>query len=272
MYWQKRLFMVDRDAQLEHRILEIHQAHPDYGYRRITMTLRQQQLLVNKKRVQRLMRKMDLHAAGYIRRPYGPPSTYHSYEGRVGMICPNRIHRRFVTSVCHQKITTDTTELVYFDKKFGQENQAHSLYLDVFLDMFNSEVIVYRLSRQPTEQTVLDGLAEAIRLTSDCRFRRTFHSDRGWIYQMPAYHQKLKQQRIFQSMSRKGSCLDNAIMENFFSILKREMYNGRIYRSYDDLKQAIEQYLNYYNHYRIKQKLNWQSPVDYRLNADKIKY
>lgn len=267
MYWQKRAFKADRDSQLEKQILLIHQTYPDYGYRRVTAVLRQQRILVNKKRVQRLMRTMRLHVQGADKEIPAPPSTYHSYEGTVGLICRNRIRRRFTTNICHQKITTDTTELKYFIGRPGQAVTVRSLYLTVFLDMYNSEIIVYRISEIPSQQLVLSGLNQAIQLTADCRFRRTFHSDRGWVYQMPAYHRILKKNRIFQSMSRKGTCLDNAIMENFFSILKREMYYGKIYRSAAALKQAVDQYLDYYNHRRIKEKLNWQSPVDYRLNA-----
>ena len=83
---------------------------------------------------------------------------------------------------------------------------------------------------------------------------------------MNAYVHELKEHRIFQSMSRKGKRYDNSVMENFFGILKQEMYYGVVYYSYDELKEAIEKYINYYNEKRIKQKLGWMSPVEYRLN------
>ncbi|MFT8995879.1 IS3 family transposase [Lentilactobacillus hilgardii] len=267
MYWQKRFNLGDPDKALEDQILLIHRQNPDYGYRRMTVALRGYGVLVNKKRIQRLMRKMGIHVKGYSTHVSEYRSTYHSYEGKVGFICKNRLKRRFQTPVCHQKITTDTTELVYFDLCIGEPATVHGLYLDVFLDMYNSEIISYRLSPVPNEQAILEGLDEAIRITDDCRYRRTFHSDQGWGYQSADYHRKLKQHRIFQSMSRKGTCLDNAIMENFFSILKREMYYGKTFHSYDELKTAIDRYLYYYNYQRIKEKLDWQSPVTYRLNA-----
>ena len=68
-------------------------------------------------------------------------------------------------------------------------------------------------------------------------------------------------------MSRKGNCYDNAVMENFFGILKQEMYYGTTYYNFDELKEAIEKYIKYYNEKRIKEKLGWMSPVQYRLNA-----
>ena len=112
----------------------------------------------------------------------------------------------------------------------------------------------------------MGALNQAISLTADCEYRRTFHSDQGWAYQMKAYANTLDKNRIFQSMSRKGNCHDNSVMENFFGLMKQEMYYGVIYYSFDELKDAIEKYIKYYNEQRIKEKLGWMSPVEYRLN------
>jgi len=133
------------------------------------------------------------------------------------------------------------------------------------MDMYNLEIISYRISKQPNGEAIMSGLSEAIEKTNDCKFRRTFHSDQGWAYQMKAYGRTLKENRIFQSMSRKGNCFDNSPMENFFGILKQEMYYGEVYCSFEELKTAIEKYIKYYNEKRIKEKLGWCSPVEYRL-------
>jgi transposase InsO family protein len=82
---------------------------------------------------------------------------------------------------------------------------------------------------------------------------------------MKAYSNRLKRERIFQSMSRKGNCLDNSVMENFFGILKQEIYYGVVYYSFEELKSEIERYIKYYNEERIKERLGWSSPVQYRL-------
>lgn len=140
------------------------------------------------------------------------------------------------------------------------------LYLDPFMDMCNGEILSYSIAKQPSAMGIMTALKEAIKVTSDCPYRRTFHSDRGWAYQMKAYAYTLKENRIFQSMSRKGNCYDNSVMENFFGIMKQEMYHGVVYYSYDELKDAIEKYISYYNKHRIKQKLGWMSPVEYRLS------
>ncbi len=86
---------------------------------------------------------------------------------------------------------------------------------------------------------------------------------------MKAYSRTLKENKIFQSMSRKGNCHDNSPMENFFGLLKQEMYYGNVYRSYDELKTAIETYIDYYNHEGTKEKLNWKSPIQFREDAAK---
>ncbi len=133
------------------------------------------------------------------------------------------------------------------------------------MDMCNGEIISFGIDKRPSAKNVMDALEKAISVTSDCPYRRTFHSDQGWTYQMKAYSRRLKEERIFQSMSRKGNCHDNSVMENFFGLLKQEIYYGTVYDSYEKLKSEIERYIKYYNEQRIKEKLGWKSPVQYRL-------
>lgn len=114
------------------------------------------------------------------------------------------------------------------------------LYLDPFLDMFNGEILNYSITQTPSAVGILSAQKRAIEITSDCQYRRTFHSDRSWAYQMEAYSSALKENKIFQSMSRKGNCYDNSVMENFFGILKQEMYYGTTYYSFDDLKKLLK--------------------------------
>ncbi len=262
MYWQKRLERKNPDKQLEDAMLEIRKEHKDFGYRRMLAVLHKQGYRINKKKVQRIMQKLGLQVTSYTRKS----RKYNSYKGKVGQIAPNRIHRRFHTSVPHQKITTDTTEFKYYEVDDKGKTELKKLYLDPFMDMFNGEILSYGISKSPSAMSVLTAQKQAIDKTSDCPYRRTFHSDRGWSYQMPSYVRALKAAKIFQSMSRKGNCYDNAIMENFFGLLKQEIYYGNIYYSFDSLKVAIEKYIKYYNEKRIKEKLGWMSPVEYRLS------
>ena len=262
MYWQKRFDKVNPNEELENKIKEIHIEHKDFGYRRVHGLLRSEGYFVNKKKVQRIMQKLGFQVTSFTRKS----RKYSSYKGNVGKIAPNRINRRFNTSIPHQKITTDTTEFKYYEIDNKGRMVIKKLYLDPFIDMFNGEVLSYGISQTPSAISILTAQKKAIEITCDCPYRRTFHSDRGWAYQMNAYSYALKENKIFQSMSRKGNCYDNSVMENFFGILKQEMYYGNTYYSFDELKEAIEKYIKYYNEKRIKEKLGWKSPVQYRLN------
>ena len=262
MYWQKRFDRVNPDKELEEKILAIRKMHKDYGYRRIHGELRNQGNIINKKKVHRIMQKLRLQVTSFTRKS----RKYSSYKGKIGRIAPNRIRRRFNTSVPHQKITTDTTEFKYYEVDSKGRMTMHKLYLDPFMDMCNGEILSFGIAKQPTAKNVMDALEQAIEKTADCPYRRTFHSDQGWAYQMKSYSKLLKEQRIFQSMSRKGNCHDNSVMENFFGLLKQEIYYGVVYYSYEELKSEIERYIKYYNEQRIKEKLGWMSPVQYRLS------
>ena len=134
--------------------------------------------------------------------------------------------------------------------------------------MYNSEIISYEISKHPTLKPILKALEKAIEITSINKESRIFHSDQGWAYQVKQYTSKLEDEGIIQSMSRKGNCLDNSPMENFFGILKQEIYYGKKFYSYEELKETIKKYIEYYNKDRIKEKLGYLSPVEYRkLNA-----
>lgn len=260
MYWQKRFDKENPDKEIENKILEIRTEHKDFGYRRIYGELRKLGFSINKKKVQRLVKKLGLQVKSFTRKS----RKYSSYKGTVGLIAKNRINRRFVTSVVHQKITTDTTEFKYYELDKGKMI-IKKLYLDPFMDMYNSEIISYSISSRPSAENIMNALNKAIEITSDCNYRRIFHSDQGWAYQMKSYAKTLKDNKIFQSMSRKGNCLDNSVMENFFGIMKQEMYYGNTYYSFEELKSAIEKYIKYYNTKRTKQSLDYFSPTEYRL-------
>lgn len=263
MYWQKRFERENPDKKIEEMILAIRKDHKDFGYRRICGELKNRGIVINKKKVQRLVQKLGLQVTSFIRKS----RKYSSYKGKVGRIAPNRLRRKFDTPIVHQKITTDTSEFKYYETNNRGTLEIGKLYFDPFMDLANREIISHSISPKPSAISILDAQKKAINVTSDCEFRRTFHSDQGWAYQMKSYSETLKEHKIFQSMSRKGNCLDNSVMENFFGIMKQEMYYGFIYKSYDELKSAIENYIEYYNERRIKEKLNWMSPVDYRLNV-----
>lgn len=260
MYWQKRFNRDNPDKKIEEEILKIREDHENFGYRRIYGELKKLGFKINKKRVQRLVQKLKLQVMSFTRKS----RKYSSYKGKVGKIAKNKLNRRFNTSIIHQKITTDTTEFKYYERHKNGNLKIKKLYFDPFMDLCNLEILSYGISEKPSAESIMASLKETIKITSDCKYRRTFHSDQGWAYQMKAYVKELRENGIIQSMSRKGNCLDNSPIENFFGIMKQEMYYGKIYYSYEELETAIRKYIKYYNEIRIKERFGWLSPIEYR--------
>ena len=199
MYWQKRFNRENPDKEIEEKMFEIRKNNKDYGYRRMLRELRNQGYCINKKKVRRIMQKLGLQVTSFTRKS----RKYSSYKGKIGTVAPNRIRRRFNTHIPHQKITTDTTEFKYYELDVKGHTTMHKLYLDPFMDMCNGEILSYAIDKHPTAKNIMDALNTAIEITSDCPYRRTFHSDQEWAYQMKSYSNRLKEERIFQSMSRK---------------------------------------------------------------------
>lgn len=250
----------DPDKEWKELIYAIFQKHKGrYGYRRIHSELTEQLgYEINHKKVQRSMRDLNLKCEKFKRK-----SRYNSYKGKVGKVAKNRLNRRFTTPYRLQKLVTDVTEFKCLDDE--------KLYLSPILDLYNGEIISFGISNRPTLDFTLAPLQEAIQIIQEeAEYRTTIHSDQGWQYQHNQWVKLLKKNKIFQSMSRKGTCADNAIMENFFGILKQEMYYGEALLSYKALKQKIEEYINYYNNDRAKGKLAGMSPVKYRTNASQL--
>ena len=225
-----------------------------YGYRRVYIELRETGLTINHKTVARLMIEMGLHA-------YRRKLRYHSYKGEVGRIAPNILQRNFVANAPNRKWTTDVTQV---------DIQGKKCYLSPILDMWNGEVISYTISDRPDMKMVTDMLQKAFRKHQTLD-QLIMHSDQGWQYQHRCYQHLLQQHGIIQSMSRKGNCLDNAVMENFFGLMKTELLYPNRWDDVETFKRALRQYIRYYNNNRIKLKLK-MSPVKYRTHfQDQVK-
>jgi putative transposase len=182
---------------------------------------------------------------------------YRSYRGNQGKIAPDLLKRDFSAEQPNQKWVTDVTEFAVAGQK---------LYLSPILDLYNSEIICYELHTRPNYELVGKMLKTAFKTHSNTE-GLLLHSDQGWHYQMKSFQRELNQKGVLQSMSRKGNCLDNAVMENFFGILKSELFYTKKYTTIEELKKDIKDYIKYYNNDRIKLKLNGKSPVQYRALA-----
>ena len=254
-YHLKQLDKPDKDQELKAEIQSIFIEHKgNYGYRRIHLELRNRGYLVNQKRVQRLMKVLNLQAKMRQKRKYS------SHKGDVGKKAENLIQRQFEGSKTMEKCYTDVTE-------FAIPASTQKLYLSPVLDGFNSEIIAYNLSTSPNLEQVKTMLEQAF---TEKHYKNTvLHSDQGWQYQHAFYHQFLESKGIQASMSRKGNSPDNGMMESFFGILKSEMFYGyeKSFQSLKQLEQAIVDYIDYYNNKRIKVKLKGLSPVQYRTKS-----
>ena len=249
-YHQKQSRLPDKYQEIKALIKAIYQRHKGrYGYRRITDELENKGVKINHKTVLRLMKTLGLKSVIRVKK-------YKSYRGENGKIAPNILQRKFKAAAPNQKWATDITEFNVSGTK---------LYLSPIIDLFNQEIISYELTERPIFNQVVMMLKKAFKKIPD-NTRLILHSDQGWQYQMRRYQHLLEEKGIIQSMSRKGNCLDNAIIENFFGILKSELFYLKKYKSIDQLKTEINEYITYYNNDRIKSNLNKMSPIKYRTH------
>lgn len=249
-YHQKRTKSADKYQETKELIKSIYHKHKGrYGYRRITDEINNKGIIINHKTVLRLMKLLGLKSLIRLKK-------YKSYKGEQGKIAPNLLKRNFKAEAPNQKWATDITEF---------NISGNKLYLSPIIDLYNQEIISYELTERPVFNQVVMMLKKAFKKIPN-NTNLTLHSDQGWQYQMKQYQYLLKEKGIVQSMSRKGNCLDNAIIENFFGILKSELFYLKKYKSIEQLKKEINQYINYYNNDRIKSNLNKMSPIKYRAH------
>ena len=227
-----------------------HENRGRYGYRRITAELRNRNLPLNHKTVQRLMKELGLVCRVRMKK-------YRSYKGEVGKIAPNLLNRDFHADRPNQKWVTDVTEFSLFGEK---------LYLSPVLDLCSSDLVSYTISERPVLSMVTTMLEKAFEKIPD-NTNLILHSDQGWQYQHKQYQRMLREKGISQSMSRKGNCLDNAVIENFFGLLKSELLYLQDFESMEHFKRELIDYLDYYNNRRIKAKLKGLPPAVHRQQA-----
>ena len=253
-----------KNDEIMNNIINIFYTHKErYGYRRIALELRNIGYTINHKKVKRLMSVMELYGKT-------PKAKYKSYKGDMNGTTKNLLlnkvvdeenhktyyERNFNTTSCNEIWLTDVSEF---------HIAAGKLYLSPILDLHNREIVSFNISTTPNFEQTKDMLNKAFEKYDNLN-NLIFHSDQGWQYQMQSYHEMLEEKRIQQSMSRKGNCLDNSPMENFFGKMKNEMFYGYEYtfETLDDLKIAMEEYIDYYNTQRITVKLKGLTPVQYR--------
>ena len=250
-YHAARLEQPDKYSEIKEQITGIFAEHKGrYGYRRVTQELRNRGYIINHKTVQRLMKELGLVCMVRMKK-------YRSCKGELGKIAPDLLGRNFEAQLPDEKWATDVTEF----RLFGQK-----IYLSLILDLYSRDIVSYTIFDRPVLSMVTSMLDKAL-AQLPAKTNLILHSDQGWQYQHKAYQRMLNAKHIHQSMSRKGNCLDNAIIENFFGLLKSELLYLQSFDSVDHFKAELADYLHYYNNKRIKAKLKGLPPVVHRQQA-----
>lgn len=250
-YHAKQMLKEDKYSEIKNQITKIsHENRGRYGYRRITAELSNRGYVINHKTVQRLMKEIGVICRVRMKK-------YRSYKGEVGKIAPDLLGQDFEATKPNRKWVTDVTEFGLFGQK---------LYLSPILDLCSRDIVSYSISDKPVLSMVTEMPDRAFSKIPNGT-NLILHSDQGWQYQHKQYQRMLKAKGIRQSMSRKGNCLDNAVMENFFGLLKSELLYLQKFDSIEHFKADLIEYLDYYNNRRIKEKLKGLPPAIHRQQA-----
>jgi transposase InsO family protein len=246
--WKKR--GPRKPNELERQILEICVKHKfRIGHRTVKAWLkRDYKVEVNRNTVQKVMQKYNLQCRV-------KPKKKVKFSGESHIVVPNRLERNFKASKPNEKWVTDITYL-----PFGQS----MMYLSSIMDLYNNEIIAYRISLSQDVTLVLDTLKDAVQNRNAENVM--LHSDQGAQYTSKAFQTLAKEKGIITSMSRKGNCLDNAVIESFHSTLKSEEFYSqpREYLTNLIVVEKVKNFIRYYNQIRLQAKLNYLSPIEYR--------
>lgn len=247
--WKKTRSLAEerrsKDAWIQEHILAIHRLHPYYGYIRMTTALRREGMVVNRKRVRRLMRGLGIRSVIRKKRPF--------YGRKASILFPNRLNREFTAEVPLRRLVTDIT-YVRMGNSFA--------YLSAVQDLYNNEIVSWSLSKRNDLELVLDSLE---RLKEKGSLKDVLlHSDQGFQYTSRTYAHRLKSYGMLGSHSRRGNCFDNACIESFFSHLKTEKLHLTQPKTFEEAYQAVEEYITFYNKERFQKKLGDLSPVEHR--------
>ncbi len=224
------------------------------GYRRMTGYInRLNQKQYGEKRIHRLMQMMGIHS---VIRP--KKKKYQQTDPEA--MAENVLKRDFNASRPNEKWATDVTELKWYEGPV-----VHKLYLSAILDLYDRSIVGYVLNRLNDNHLVFTTFDQAIKANPDAK--PLLHSDRGFQYTSRVFQCKLAEQGMTQSMSRAGHCIDNGPTEGFWGIVKAEMYNLRKFNSEEELRSAIEEFIQYYNEGRYQARFGYRAPAEVRAAA-----
>ena len=220
------------------------------GYRQMTIAInRIYNTHYNQKRIRRLMQLLHIKSVCRVKK-----KTYISSTPET--VAENVLNREFYADAPNEKWLTDVTEF-----KFYAGPEIKKLYLSAIFDLYDRRIVAYKIGLSNNNQLVFDTFDEAVSLNPNAH--PLFHSDRGFQYTSKSFRSKLMNARMRQSMSRVGKCIDNGPMEGFWGILKSEMYYLKKFTSQEELTNAIENYISFYNTRRFQKKLHCMTPMEF---------
>lgn len=245
----QRMDVPAKDLPLAEKIRECQaECKQTYGYRRVHIWLERHKIYCNPKTVLRVMNKYGLLSVVRRRRYVRYGEALHRY--------PNLLNRNFVAERPNQKWVTDISYI-----RTGQG----FLYLSVIRDLYDNSIVAYKTSTQQTIHLVLSTL-RAAKKKEKVTAELQLHSDQGFQYTSPAYFKLTQEYGITPSMSRRGNPYDNALAENFFSILKTECIHRTKISSFAEANRLIDEYIYFYNHQRIQTKTKL-TPLELRCQS-----
>lgn len=224
------------------------------GYRRMTMYInRLNNKHYSKNRIHRVMKVINIHSVIRRKRKKYQSSTPEA-------TAENILNRDFFAKAPNEKWATDVTEFKWYEGAV-----VHKLYLSAILDLYDLSPVAWVVSRRNDNKLVLDTFAKAIRSNPDAK--PIFHSDRGFQYTSKIFQNKLLKQGMTQSMSRVSRCIDNGPTENFWGIVKSEMYYLDTFTDEKTLCDAIADYMAFYSNERAQERFQGKTPAEVRTEA-----
>lgn len=250
-YHLRRLNLPDKYQEIIQRLKDLHKLHKGrYGYRRLTAALHNEDIVINHKTVRRLMREHGLECRIRRKRKTGSPD-----HGPGLAASPNILNQDFHADAPFKKGVTDVTE---FDVG------AERVYVSAILDLYDGAVISIVYSLKNNTDLIMSMYEQVPDDQRNKLDNMLIHSDRGILYRTVRYKEFIDSHNITQSMSRRGNCYDNAVVESFFGTFKAETI--RLYRisTLEQLAEELKDYASYYNRERIKSTLGYKTPFQYR--------
>ena len=224
------------------------------GYRRMTLYInRLNNKHYSRNRIHRIMKVINIHSVIRRKRKKYQSSTPETTADNI-------LNRDFFAEAPNLKWTTDVTEFKWYEGPV-----VHKLYLSVILDLYDLSTVAWVVSRRNDNKPVLDTFAQAIQNNPEAK--PIFHSDRGFQYTSKIFQNKLREQGMTQSMSRVGHCIDNGPTENFWGIVKSEMYYRNTFTDEQSLRKAVAEYMAFYSTERIQERFKGKTPAEVRTEA-----